>query len=234
MGKYEDALHYRLHASTIKERVLGQDHPDTVACLIECLRLTIRKDLVIANKHIHELQIQREEEKLKMSKYALAHYIEKPIGMQPEDRKNFSLIGLQATEVSRRLDKLIQLDQEAAIRLSGKCYQLVALTDLIVAGELDPTTANTTPREKEVIHHSTHSKQKKSRNLKIKDSKNKMMNINISNNVNNMSRSISVGSLRYLKNSTENNIPTVNLNMNILNYNRFETPHGFHSFPGKS
>jgi hypothetical protein len=86
-----------------------------------------------------------------MSSYALAHLIamestkkkEKSLkingGMLPEDRKNFSLVGLQATEVSRRIDKLNQSDHEAALRLAGRCYQLVALTDLIVAGELDPT-----------------------------------------------------------------------------------------------
>ena len=222
MGKYEEALHYRLHASTVKERILGQDHPETVACLIECLRLTIRKDLVLANKHIYELEIQRELEKLKMSKYALAHYVEKPIRMQPEDRKNFALIGLQATEVSRRLDKLIQVNQESAIRLSGKCYQLVALTDLIVAGELDPTTANTTPTEKEIIRKSSHSKRSSSAHSKKRESKKVSQNLKNQESDYIMSKSLSLVSLRSLKSSKENNIPTVNLNMNILNYSLFE------------
>lgn len=197
--------------------------------MIESLRLTIRKDLVIANKHIKELEVQRELEKLKMSKYALAHYVEQPIGMQPEDRKSFALIGLQATEVSRRLDKLIQFDRESAIKLSGKCYQLVALTDLIVAGELDPTTANTTPSKKDMIQKSSHSNSKRntsSLNSKKRESKKVQTQESQSddndNNNKNMSKSISLMSLKYLKSPRDKHIPTVNLNMNLLNYSLFE------------
>jgi len=139
-GKYEEALALMDHTATVKERTLGQADPETVHSMIECLRLTIRKNLVIANTNKQARARKREIELSKMNKYARAKVKDvKEIGVDPTDKKNFSLVGLQATEVSRRLDRLTQTNPEAATRLSGKCYKLVALTDLIVAGDIDPT-----------------------------------------------------------------------------------------------
>jgi hypothetical protein len=197
-----------LHAATVKERTLGQNQTETVACFIECLRLTIRKDLLLANKHRREREAEVQREREGMSKYALAHLVEKEIGMLPEDRKNFSLIGLQATEVSRRIDKLNQIDHEAALRLAGKCYQLVALTDLIVVGEIDPTKNQ----------HSNTVSQKgapKKRDLRSEASLPPVQGGAVS-------RELSVGSLRYLHSLAlreKQRIPTVS--MNVLNHTLF-------------
>jgi hypothetical protein len=188
-GDYEGALHHRLHAATVKERSLGQNQAETVACLIECLRLTVRKNFLLANRHRREKEAQLEKEKEGMNRYALAHLVEKEIGMLPEDRKNFSLVGFQATEVSRRIDKLSQFDHEAALRLAGKCYQLVALTDLIVAGELDPTQSMCQSQS-----------QSQPETKKKKGERSERSEKDISQNQNgNSRREVSVGSLRYLQ-----------------------------------
>jgi hypothetical protein len=212
-GDYEGALHHRLHAATIKERSLGQNQAETVACLIECLRLTVRKNFLLANRHRREKEAQLEKEKEGMNRYALAHLVEKEIGMLPEDRKNFSLVGFQATEVSRRIDKLNQFDHEAALRLAGKCYQLVALTDLIVAGELDPTQSMCQSQSQSQPEMSLKSRQTK----KKKGERSERSEKDISQNQNgNSRREVSVGSLRYLQSLAENgkkNIPTVSFNL---------------------
>ena len=182
------------------ERTLGQNQAETVACLIECLRLTVRKNFLLANQHRREREAQMEKEKEGMSRYALAHLVEKDIGMLPEDRKNFSLVGLQATEVSRRIDKLNLFDHEAALRLAGKCYQLVALTDLIVAGELDPTRSQ--PRSE----------------LPLKDHQNrkKIEKRQTDSGFQNSRKELSIGSLKYLQSLSEKgkkNIPTVSFKL---------------------
>jgi hypothetical protein len=191
-----------LHAATVKERTLGQNHAETVACFIECLRLTIRKDLLLANRHRREREAELEKEREGMSKYALAHRIEQPIGMLPEDRKSFSLIGLQATEVSRRIDKLNQIDHEAALRLAGKCYQLVALTDLIVVGEIDPTGDNQSRERPRKIGAS------KKKDLRKKETSLALGDPGVA--------SVSVSSLRYLQSLAlreKQRVPTVSLSV---------------------
>jgi hypothetical protein len=55
-----------------------------------------------------------------------------------EDKKYFSEVGQQATDVSRRLDRLSLENEDEALKLSTKCYNLVSLTELIVQGEIDP------------------------------------------------------------------------------------------------
>lgn len=142
-SRYDEALHYMAHAAVVTERTLGQAAPETVACLIELLRLTIRKNLVVANINKAERDRLRQVEIEQMNKYARAKLLEKgPLkdeGIHESDKLNFKLVGYQATEVSRRLDRLTLQNPDAALRLSSKCYKLVALTDLIVAGEIDPT-----------------------------------------------------------------------------------------------
>jgi hypothetical protein len=55
-----------------------------------------------------------------------------------EDKRYFSEVGQQATDVSRRLDRLSLENEDEALKLSTKCYNLVSLTELIVQGEVDP------------------------------------------------------------------------------------------------
>jgi hypothetical protein len=148
-GRYEEALHFMAHAATVFERTLGQADTETVSCMIELLRLTIRLNLVIANVNKKERDRLRQIEIDGMNKYARAKLLEskpKKEGVDPTDKHNFKLVGFQATEVSRRLDRLTLDKPEDALRLSRKCYKLVALTDLIVAGEIDPTKVLTVDR----------------------------------------------------------------------------------------
>jgi hypothetical protein len=100
-------------------------------------------NIVIAHHNKKERLARREEELARMNKYQRQLALKKPadLGVDPTDKRNFSTVGMQATEVSRRLDRLALTNPEAATRLSGKCYKLVALTDLIAAGEIDPTSA---------------------------------------------------------------------------------------------
>ncbi len=128
------------HAAVVFERTVGQADPETVSCYIELLRLTIRKNLVIANVNKRERDHIKAIEIAAMNKYARAKLKDVPDPIiHPSDKQNFKVVGLQATDVSRRLDRLTLDNPEAALHLSRKCYKLVALTDLIVAGEIDPT-----------------------------------------------------------------------------------------------
>lgn len=194
LGDYEAALHHRLHAATVKERILGRNHADTVSCLIDCLRLTVRINVRLAHQHRkeHEMQIEKEQASSSSRKYSKAT---PDIGLLPEDRKNFSLVGLQATEVSRRIDKLNQTDHESAIQLAGRCYQIVALTDLIVAGELDPIGNS----------KSAYSADQGRRKISLLSSANKYP-----------TKNLSLGSLKYLQSMAEKGAsitPTVSLNL---------------------
>lgn len=105
-----DAYDYMQHAATIRERILGQADSITVSTMIQLLRLLIHKTITTT----------------KLYKQT----------SNPTD-PGFKTIGLFATEVSRRLDRLAAQDTDAAQRLSADCYKLVALAELIARGEID-------------------------------------------------------------------------------------------------
>ena len=147
-GRYVDALHFMEHAGTVKERTLGQAHCDTVRVFIESLRLLLRKQMVLAagRKEQRDILTRAEEDTLsesissrltnekKISKIREARNKE----ALAKDKKCFSEVGLQATDVSRRLDRLSLENEDEALKLSTKCYNLVSLTELIVRGEVEP------------------------------------------------------------------------------------------------
>jgi hypothetical protein len=147
-GRYSDALHFMEHSGTVKERTLGQAHSDTVRVFIESLRLLLRKQLVLASvrKEKRDVITQAEEEILNESissklmnekKITKIREARKKEAMA-EDKKCFSEVGQQATDVSRRLDRLSLENEDEALKLSTKCYNLVSLTELIVQGEVEP------------------------------------------------------------------------------------------------
>jgi len=147
-GRYVDALHFMDHAGTVKERTLGQAHSDTVRIFIEALRLLLRKQLVLASQRKEKRDaVTRAEEDILNESISSRLMNEKKImktrearnkAALAEDKKCFSEVGQQATDVSRRLDRLSLENEEEALKLSTKCYNLVSLTEIIVQGEIDP------------------------------------------------------------------------------------------------
>jgi hypothetical protein len=147
-GRYVDALHFMEHAGTVKERTLGQAHSDTVRVFIESLRLLLRKQLVLASQRKSQRDIiTKAEEDILNESISSKLMNEKKISKireirnkkaKAEDKKYFSEVGQQATDVSRRLDRLSLENEDEALKLSTKCYNLVSLTELIVQGEIDP------------------------------------------------------------------------------------------------
>ena len=147
-GRFGDALHFMEHAAIVKERTLGQAHSETVRLFIESLRLLLRKQMMLAaQRKAKRDEITRQEDDILNESLTSKLMNEKRINKirdartkeaTAEDKKRFSEVGLQATDVSRRLDRLSAENEEEALKLSRKCYNLVSLTELIVQGEVKP------------------------------------------------------------------------------------------------
>jgi hypothetical protein len=115
---------------------------------IESLRLLLRKQLVLASQRKSQRDIiTKAEEDILNESISSKLMNEKKISKireirnkkaKAEDKKYFSEVGQQATDVSRRLDRLSLENEDEALKLSTKCYNLVSLTELIVQGEIDP------------------------------------------------------------------------------------------------